>query len=584
MIEFELSPKYSFSAVLSQAEAEATVCVEFREDHLTLPSRLNNQRLASIRYSKIHSIIRIRCRFFEAVVVGAVRSLPRCIRRVDLLDAESIEGLHAELMRRAAAGENGSRRLWRLEQRELLFHRLCKPPWFTLALVGLFAWVFWQVDAQSDSSQFGERVLFGAFVEGLVTAGEIHRLVTPNFLHKSWAHLVNNSLGLIFFGWLVEAAIGAKRTLLLLFLAGTSGYSLLLLPWGLGEEFPVFEAAGSSAWVWGLLGASVVLTTRGRGDLPVGFRTPLLVWIVAASQLYFQRDVPALSVVPHLGGGLVGLSTMVYLTRDKPGLPLPGSPRLTPLVVWVASIALVAGGLAIRNDRLFGNHAYFALVHERLASPGASDVSRNTYSWILAITNSAPEQSMQLALEVMEDIVARDPKTAYRDTLATLYYRTGKPQRALEIIQSIWWEAPDWWTGSQLARFYRAALHARSTEIAETAELLAPVAEFAEIHAILSEGSSSVDFEISLAETDVDNLIVHALLYTADELQGLLEVNVDRVLQDKRCRYPSEVLRGLDPDQLFIRPVWYGTVDPGTESLANSCRLKWMHPDVKRIP
>jgi len=470
------------------------------------------------------------------------------------------------------------------ENRKLFLRRLCTPPWFTLALVALLVLVFLRLEPWLDSTRFAGTVLFGAFVGELFEAGEVYRLVTANFLHQDWPHLVNNLLGLIFFGWLVEAAIGAKRTALMLFLAGSAGYALTIPLLALSEESSLSVGTGSSGAVWGLLGASLVITTQGRRDLPVGLRVLLFVWAMIVAQLVSQMGLEVTSIVVHLGGGVLGILSMAYLIRNGGVLPLPDTPRLTPMVAAVTVIVLVAGIFAVRNDRLYGNQPYVALVHQRLASPLASDAARNNFAWVLAVMNEVPQQSMQVALGIMREVVARDPKAEFRDTLATLHYRTGESRRAVEIARAIWWEGPDYWAATQLARFYAAAHHMSSTDRAEENELVPPADEFAKIDVIRPEEPGMFEFVISLAEFDPAPALIHALVYRAGELYSLLELDVDWLLRGGRCDLPTAAIPGLDPDTLSVRAVWYGSPDPSAVSVVSAFRLKTLHSDANRLP
>lgn len=471
-----------------------------------------------------------------------------------------------------------------IEQRELLLRRLWTPPWLTLSLVGLLVLIFVWTEPWRDSSQFGDRVLFGAFVGELFESGEIYRLVTANFLHQGWPHLINNMTTLLFFGWLVEASIGAKRTVVLLFFAGVVGYALIVPLTGLREEFPLFAPSGSSAAIWGLLGASIVLTTRNRRDLPVAFPVLLIVWAMIVAQLIFQMRLSVMSIAAHLGGGVTGVLAMAYLARNGRVLPPHDAPRLTPMVAAVAITVVVAGVSAVRNDSLHGKQRYFALVHQQLASSIVSDTARNNFAWILAVANSAPQQSMRLALDVMQGVVARDPIVSFRDTLATLYYRTGEPGRAVEIARAIWWQEPDVWAVTQLARFYAAAHHEGSADTAEGNEWGLSADAFAKIDVIRLAEPDSFEFAIRLAELEPAPALIHALVYRAGELHSLLELDVDWILRGGRCDFRIEAILGLDLDTLSARAVWYGSPDSGAVSVVTTCRLQTLHSDARLLP
>jgi membrane associated rhomboid family serine protease len=444
--------------------------------------------------------------------------------------------------------------------------------------------LFWQTEPWLDSEQFVERVFFGASVLDLVTLGEIYRLVTANFLHTGWPHLVNNLLGLLFFGWLVEAAIGAKRTALLLFAAGTAGYALTVPLYGFVEEYSFVHATGSSAAVWGLQGACALITTRRRRDLPVGFRVPIVVWGLIGIQLLFQSMFEGMSIVIHLFGGAVGLLGLAYLTRNNRALPLPDSSRLTPSVVTLALVVLVSFGFAIRNDRIYGMQPYFERIHKRLASSSTSDSMRNDCSFLFAIASKAPEQSMQLALEIMKGVVERDPDPAYRDTLATLYYRTGELDPAIEIARSVRWEEPTTWFDTQLARFYAAALYRSPKAKGGLNPQIPGPNRFARIEVLRSGSSGDVEFAVTLTPLEPRPAQIHALVYRGDELHSFLELDVEWILQHGRCELSTGAISGLDAGSLTARAVWYGAPDPGAVSITRTCRLTTLVSDVRRLP
>ncbi len=471
--------------------------------------------------------------------------------------------------------------LARLGRRELFRRRLFEPPWCTLALVGVFALVFVQVNMRSSSDLSGEGVFFGAHVGALVAAGDLYRLVTASFLHMDSVHLANNSIGLVFFGWVVEAAIGAKRTALLLLSAGISGYAIVLVPWGLDEVFQFLQVVGSSPALWGALGASVVVMTRRRADFPAGFRAHLLAWPVIIVQLYRQQDIELVSAIVHMGGCLSGILLALWFTRSDDGLPLSEGPKLTRVIVLAVGVVLVATSWAVRNERLFGSGPYVALLRERLTTPTASDDERNAYAWVMAVNSRIPTDVMKFARGVMEDVVSRDPRPEYRETLATLYYRTAEPERAVEMMQPIWWTAPDGWTGSQLARFYAATASTPSAEGGEQAQVVALPPEI-RVHRF--EVEDEVAFEFSPVRSVSTPATVHALVFEAGELQGLLEMRLEPGLQNNACRFRARVPWGRTLESVTVRSVWFGPVGTRGEVQRSSCSLQRMDHDVAMLP
>ena len=99
---------------------------------------------------------------------------------------------------------------------------------------------------------------FSAMVTGGVVKGEVWRLITAQYLHWSFNHILMNMLGLHFLGRALERDWGSKRFFLIYLIAGTLGMvfymALTLIGW-----LPAHGvAAGASGCVLGLLGACAV--------------------------------------------------------------------------------------------------------------------------------------------------------------------------------------------------------------------------------------------------------------------------------------------------------------------------------------
>jgi len=99
---------------------------------------------------------------------------------------------------------------------------------------------------------------FCAMATGPVMKGEVWRLVTAQYLHWSFNHILMNMLGLHFLGRALERDWGSKRFFLIYLIAGTLGMIFYMGLTLIGWLPPQGVAAGASGCVLGLLGACAV--------------------------------------------------------------------------------------------------------------------------------------------------------------------------------------------------------------------------------------------------------------------------------------------------------------------------------------
>lgn len=135
-----------------------------------------------------------------------------------------------------------------------------------------------------------------------LASGQVWRLVTPDFLHFSWAHLIFNSVMMWFLGSQVEWMDGRGR-LLVLFLV-TSLFSNILQYLVSGPLF-----GGLSGVVYGLLAYCwLSQQRRARFQFPPALVTFALLWLVIGyTPLPEMIGVGRMANEAHLGGFLAGL-------------------------------------------------------------------------------------------------------------------------------------------------------------------------------------------------------------------------------------------------------------------------------------
>lgn len=144
--------------------------------------------------------------------------------------------------------------------------------------------------------------------------GYVWQLLTFQFLHDGWMHILFNSLGLFFFGRPVEHVLGRSRFLQLYLSSGVVGGLLqmtmaLLMP---NVFHPAVGVVGASAGVSGLVAAFAMIHWHERFTLffyffPIVMRGRTLFWaslILTMIGLFSPRSQVAYAA--HLGGFLTG--------------------------------------------------------------------------------------------------------------------------------------------------------------------------------------------------------------------------------------------------------------------------------------
>jgi rhomboid protease GluP len=152
-------------------------------------------------------------------------------------------------------------------------------------------------------------IAFGAKERGLILGyHQWWRLVTAGFLHGGLAHILMNSWVLFDLGAQVEEVYGTSRMIVVYFLSTVCGFFLSTL-WS-----PAISV-GSSAGIFGLIGAMIALGVRHRSALGDHIRALYVRWAIYGLLFgllpFFQIDNAA-----HVGGLAAGFGT-AYLA----GLP-----------------------------------------------------------------------------------------------------------------------------------------------------------------------------------------------------------------------------------------------------------------------
>ena len=141
-----------------------------------------------------------------------------------------------------------------------------------------------------------------------MSGGQVWRLITPDFLHFSWSHLIFNSVMMWFLGSQIEWMDGRGRLLILVGATSvvSNGFQYLV-------SGPLF--GGLSGVVYGALAYCwLSQRRRPRFQFPPALVTFALLWMVIGyTPLPEMIGVGRMANEAHLGGFLAGLACAAIL-------------------------------------------------------------------------------------------------------------------------------------------------------------------------------------------------------------------------------------------------------------------------------
>jgi rhomboid protease GluP len=143
---------------------------------------------------------------------------------------------------------------------------------------------------------------------------QYYRLVTAGFLHGGWLHILMNSWVLWDLGVQVEEIYGSPRLTVFYFVSTICGFLTC------AYFAPQYPTVGSSAGLFGLIGAMIALGVRTRNSMGQAIRAHYLRW--AAYGLLFGL-LPGISNWAHIGGLISGFAVAYVagtplLRQDSP--------------------------------------------------------------------------------------------------------------------------------------------------------------------------------------------------------------------------------------------------------------------------
>lgn len=178
---------------------------------------------------------------------------------------------------------------------------------------------------QSEREQIQERYIsrLSAYEAGLMPSDlSFYSLITYQFLHGGWGHLIGNMVFLFLLGFTVEKALGPGRYLLAYLLCGVAaGLAHTAFHWG--EAVPLVGASGSIA---GLMGMYVAFFGRRKirffyylGVYFNYFRAPALVilpiWVGKEMYHHWASGGDGIAYLAHAGGLVAGAALILLLGK-----------------------------------------------------------------------------------------------------------------------------------------------------------------------------------------------------------------------------------------------------------------------------
>jgi len=155
-----------------------------------------------------------------------------------------------------------------------------------------------------------EKSLFS--VRAVLRDREVHRLLTSQFFHAGWGHLLFNMISLYSFGTVVERHFGPLFTVALYFCGALCGDLAAL---AIRRKDPEYAAVGASGAVCAVIFASIFLLPGGSIYV-LPFPVPIPSWAYAlvfmAVSLYgIGSRTAMIGHEAHVGGALAGIAWAV---------------------------------------------------------------------------------------------------------------------------------------------------------------------------------------------------------------------------------------------------------------------------------
>ncbi len=328
---------------------------------------------------------------------------------------------------RIGALPNGSVRLKVLEAPAEVAGR----PWATQTLLVLILVAYAVTLAQGVLGSAIEYIRYGANAQVLIAQGQVWRLIASSFLHAaSPLHVGLNAVGLWSMGVMAERLFG-RSTFLAIYFGSAIGGAL-----GSAAMQTGGFSVGASTALFGLFGALLYAQlVRFRGKVPVRYRVSDSAWFtMIALNMSLTILFPMIDWAAHVVGAVTGVLIAVLLISDEERLPIAHPSRIARISgVLLTLAAVVSVGFAVRNIVLWDPMGDTAVLKSLVLWDRAPPVLLNDLAFTIATQPSPPPEHLELADRAARRAVDADPSPMVVDTQATVAFRRGDLERAIEL-------------------------------------------------------------------------------------------------------------------------------------------------------
>lgn len=401
--------------------------IEFGAEGVELPRSPDSRRSVFLPYRDLHGVLAMARGNTRAVLIDT-GEITLGYDDSDFSEANYFHptsALAEELARRVSALPERDQVLERMAQRSRVSQVATRRPApVTRGLLLLLAGYF-GVELLTGALEGPLGLIrLGANAPALIEAGQYWRLISGNFLHGGWAHMILNGVALYFLGVAVEKLLGSWRFILIYLISAIAGS---IASWLFG---PGAMSVGSSTAIFGLFGAFLALHLRYWSQLPPPFRQSKRWWvIIILINGSLPLLVPIIDSAAHIGGMLAGLALAGVMVARAPTLQPGRRPaRWVELATGLVSALSVAGllfaGFYAFQARSADEDTVLASMLDEALESGAAPETINEISWMLATSDKAARSQLIQARDALRGVVSEEEgRVEIRDTLATVEYR-----------------------------------------------------------------------------------------------------------------------------------------------------------------
>jgi membrane associated rhomboid family serine protease len=182
-------------------------------------------------------------------------------------------------------------------------------PYLTYAVIGLTVFITF---LGFNDYEFFEHNIFS--VGDILKRGHIHRIISSQFFHADWGHLLVNMFSFYAFADSIELGYGMAALAIIYFGSGIGGDIITLL---IKVREPHYRAVGASGAVSGIIFASIFLIPGGSimvFPLPIPIRPWLYALLFIGASMYgIGKNNDYIGHEAHLGGALTGIALALLL-------------------------------------------------------------------------------------------------------------------------------------------------------------------------------------------------------------------------------------------------------------------------------